>query len=65
MQTFVFILILLAMLGVLGSLIYGLYQMSQEGTDHRRKSNKMMWMRVWLQGAAILLIFIFAGMGVK
>ena len=65
MQTFVFILILLAMLGVLGSLIYGLYQMSQEGMDHRRKSNKMMWMRVWLQGAAILLIFIFASMGVK
>lgn len=62
MKTIIFILIMVSMLGVFASLIYGLFNMSKEGMDARRKSNKAMWMRVYLQGAAILLLFIFGGL---
>ncbi len=63
MKTLIFVLIMLAMLGVFASLIYGLFNMSKDGMDARKKSNKMMWMRVYLQGAAILLLFIFSAIG--
>tara|TARA_B100000686_G_scaffold346450_1_gene433162 strand:+ start:1649 stop:1843 length:195 start_codon:yes stop_codon:yes gene_type:complete len=63
MQTAVFILIMLAMLGVFASLIIGLFRLSKDGENNRKQSNKMMWWRVWLQGAAILLMFIFASIG--
>ena len=63
MQTAVFILIMLAMLGVFASLIIGLFRLSKDGENNRKQSNKMMWWRVWLQGAAILLMFIFASLG--
>lgn len=59
MKTLIFILIMIAMLGVFASLIFGLFNMSKDGMEARRKSNKMMWMRVYLQGAAIFLLFIF------
>lgn len=59
MKTLIFILIMVAMLGVFASLIYGLVSMSKDGMEARRKSNKAMWMRVYLQGAAIFLLFIF------
>jgi hypothetical protein len=49
---------LLAMLGVLASLMFGIFAMTGEGEDKRLKSNKMMQMRVWLQGLAILLLFL-------
>ena len=63
MQTLVFVLIMVAMLGVFASLIIGLFRLSKDGVDSRKKSNKMMWWRVWLQGAAILLMFLFASIG--
>ncbi len=62
MKILVFIGVMLAMLAVMGSMIYGLFSMSKEGQEHREKSNKMMWMRVYLQGAAILLMFVFAAL---
>lgn len=60
MKTFIFIAVMIAMLAVMGTLLFGLFSMSKEGKEHREKSNKMMWLRVYLQGAAILLMFIFA-----
>ena len=62
MQTIIFVLIMVTMVAVFASMLYGMFSMSKEGEQHRRKSNKMMWMRVYLQGAAIFLMFIFAAL---
>jgi hypothetical protein len=51
------ILIVLAMLGVLGTLALGLINMAR-GTDPRR-SNRLMQSRVLLQGLALLLFALF------
>ena len=49
------ILMALAMLGVLVSLFTGLVSMARGGDFNRRNGNKMMRMRVLLQGLAVLL----------
>ncbi len=44
------------MLATLGVLIFGVITMMRGGEANRRNSNKLMTMRVWLQGATILLL---------
>jgi type II secretory pathway pseudopilin PulG len=51
------ILVVLAMLGALGALILGVFQMAKGGNP--RRSNKIMQSRVLLQGLALLLFAIF------
>jgi NADH:ubiquinone oxidoreductase subunit 3 (subunit A) len=69
MQTFLFILILLAALGVLVSLVRGVVQFMR--TQHNAvhgpdgpiesglKQNKMMWRRIQFQAIAIIFIVLF------
>lgn len=56
-----FILTLIAMLAVVSSLAIGLYYMTRQGDENRKMSNKMMRLRVTLQGFA-LLMFVLAFM---
>ena len=51
------ILIVLAMLATLGVLLFGVINMAKGGNPQR--SNKLMQLRVWLQGGALLLFVIF------
>jgi hypothetical protein len=44
-----------AMLAVVASLALGIFYMTKEGPEARQKSLKMMKMRVYLQGLALLL----------
>lgn len=62
MKTFLFIAIIVAMLAVMISMLVGFLNLSKEGENHRTKSNKLMQWRIVLQGIAILLMFIFAGL---
>jgi hypothetical protein len=57
MHTVLMILVLLAMLATLGVLGFGVLQMIRGGDP--RRSNKLMQMRVVLQGLALLLFAIF------
>jgi hypothetical protein len=54
MSTFLTVLLVLAMLGVLGVLGVGVVTMIRGGNP--RLSNKMMQMRVIMQGAALLIL---------
>ncbi len=57
MSTFITILGVAAMLGVVGALFFGLFSMARGGGESdARRSNQMMRWRVVLQGAALLLI---------
>ena len=40
MKTLIFVLIMVAMLGVFASLIIGLFNMSKDGMEARRKSSR-------------------------
>lgn len=63
MEKFVVVLMVLAMLGVLASLGFGLFYMVKGGKVNAKKSNKMMWRRIWFQGVALVafaLILILA-----
>ena len=51
------VLVVVAMLLTLGTLGLGLASMIKGGNP--RRSNKLMQMRVWFQGIAILLFLIF------
>ena len=51
------ILVVLAMLATLGVLLFGIINMAKGGNPQR--SNKLMQLRVWMQGAALLLFVIF------
>jgi hypothetical protein len=53
-----------AMLLVLGSLFMGVFYMGREGDAAKLKSQKMMRMRVYMQGVALLL-FILAALSAK
>ena len=48
------------MLAVLGALGVGLFFMSREGDENRKKSNQWMRVRVWLQGVAIVMFALAA-----
>jgi hypothetical protein len=60
MSTFFFILMIIAMLGVLGALGTGLVFMTKPGDENRAKSNKCMQIRVYIQGFAILMFALAA-----
>ncbi|TXL71306.1 twin transmembrane helix small protein [Vineibacter terrae] len=49
----------LCMLGALGSIFIGMMRAGQGGVEGARRSNRMMWWRVRLQLAAIVLIIIW------
>jgi Hypoxia induced protein conserved region len=51
------ILVMLAALATLGVLLFGVVNMAKGGNPQR--SNKLMQLRVWMQGAALLLFVIF------
>ncbi len=51
------------MLATLGVLIAGVITMMRGGEVNRKNSNKLMSLRVWLQGATILLLGIMFMMG--
>lgn len=52
------IVIGLLMLATLGVLIFGIVTMMRGGEANRKNSNRLMTIRVWLQGATILLLGI-------
>ncbi len=51
------IFVVIAMLGALGALAYGVFTMAKGGDP--RRSNKIMQSRVLLQGLALLLFALF------
>ncbi len=55
MNTFFLIAMLLAMLAVLGILGIGLFSMIKGGEFNKKHGNKLMQMRVTLQGLALAL----------
>lgn len=57
-MTFLLILIPLGLLATLAVLLTGVYTMGKSGIDMRRRSNKLMQMRVLLQFATVLVIFL-------
>lgn len=60
MSSLFFILMIASMLSVLVSLGFGLYFMSKDGDENRRKSNQWMRIRVWMQGIAIIMFLLAA-----
>jgi uncharacterized BrkB/YihY/UPF0761 family membrane protein len=57
MEFFLPILVVVAMLATLGVLLVGVVNMAKGGNPQR--SNKLMQLRVWMQGIALLLFVIF------
>jgi len=60
MKSFTVVIVLLLMLCVLGALGFGLWQMAHDGEERRKKSNKMMQLRIYLQGAILALLALIA-----
>ncbi|HYH38563.1 MAG TPA: twin transmembrane helix small protein [Azospirillum sp.] len=58
MSGFFLILMGLAMAALLASLLAGLFFMARGGESARRNSNRMMRLRVGLQGLAIVLFIL-------
>jgi len=58
MSGFFFILMIVAMLAVLGTLAIGLFAMARGGEFNAKYGNKLMRWRVWLQGLAIALFAV-------
>lgn len=59
MAQYVVIFMVLAMLAVMGSLVWGLVTMSKGGgIEGARKSNRMMQWRIYLQGLALALFAV-------
>jgi len=58
MSGFFLILLVLAMLAVLASLLLGLFFMAKGGEANRRHSNRLMRLRVALQGIALVLFVL-------
>lgn len=68
MQTFLFVLIVLAALGALVSIVRGVYYFLQTQHEEIRngqpsesglKQNKMMWRRIQFQAVAIVFVILF------
>lgn len=57
MRGFLFILLLIAMFGTLAVLFAGLFAMARGGEFNKRHGNKLMRLRVMMQGLAILIFF--------
>jgi len=62
MSNFIFVLLIVAMLGTLGVLFFGLFSMARGGEFNKRNANKLMRLRVLMQFIAVVLfvLFIFA-----
>lgn len=58
MSGFFLILMGVAMLALLASLLAGLFVMARGGEANRRHSNRLMRLRVGLQGLAIVLFIL-------
>ena len=58
MNTFFYIMMLVAMLAVVVSFGLGMFSMVRNGEGDRMKSNKMMKVRVILQGVALALFML-------
>jgi type II secretory pathway pseudopilin PulG len=56
MSVFLTVILVLAMLGVLGALGFGVFTMIQGGNP--RRSNKLMQMRVIMQAVALLVLAV-------
>ena len=59
METFFKILVVVAMVAVLGTLLFGVGAMFRGGEFNRKYANKLMQLRVLLQAVALLLFAIF------
>ncbi|MBX6322607.1 MAG: twin transmembrane helix small protein [Rhodospirillaceae bacterium] len=59
MGNVVFILLIVAMAATLGVLFFGVFSMARGDDFNRRNANKLMRLRVVLQGCAILLFLLF------
>ena len=59
MKTFMFILVLIAMFVTLGVLATGIIGMARGGEFNKRNSNRIMRLRVIMQGVAVLLFLLF------
>ena len=59
MSGFLFTLLIIAMVSVVGVLFFGLFSMARGGPFNQRNANKLMRWRVALQGIAILLFVLF------
>lgn len=59
MSNVVFGLMIAAMVVTLGILFFGLFSMARGGDFNKRNANKIMRMRVIMQGVAILLFLLF------
>jgi uncharacterized BrkB/YihY/UPF0761 family membrane protein len=57
MEFFLPIMVVVAMLATLGVLLFGVINMAKGGNPQR--SNKLMQLRIWMQGIALLLFVIF------
>lgn len=55
---FFVILGLLSMVGVVASLLTGVFSMARGREKDHKTSNKMMQARVWLQGLTLLFFFL-------
>ena len=55
---FLFALLIIAMLGTVVVLLVGVFNMARGGNPQR--SNKLMQLRVWLQGIALVIFVILA-----
>lgn len=60
MGKFFFIAAMISIVAVFGILLAGLWRMSREGDDNRKKSNKMMRLRVALQALALVFLALAA-----
>jgi len=60
MSGFFFIAMIIAMFLALGSLLLGLVSMVKGGEFDRKYSNKLMQLRVYMQGAALVLFALAA-----
>ena len=64
MSTIFFVLMTLTMLAVLGALGVGLFSMARGGAFSRKYGNRLMRLRVFLQGLALAL-FVLAVLTIK
>jgi hypothetical protein len=55
MRGFLFVLLLIAMFGTLAVLFAGLVTMARGGDFNKRHANKLMRLRVMMQGFAVLI----------
>ena len=53
-----FVLMLIAMLGVAASLIAGVVLMAKGGEGNKKYSNRLMQIRVWMQGLALIFFIL-------